>query len=139
MTRGVPVLLVVIGAAGAREECLLEDSWVSRLVEGGDAKLLIGILFDDPEGILVGVERSHENEGNIHLVGGVQMLNLTDCQVEERHVVFDLQSALSASHSYWSRPRNQTYGREDTSDGHEPMEVPRPPLTLRTANLSRRL
>jgi len=100
VTRRVPVLLVIVGTAGAWEECLLEDPWVSGLVEGGDAKLLIGILFDDSESVLVGVERSHENEGNIHLVGGVQMLNLTDGQVEECHVVFDLQSALSAGHTY---------------------------------------
>ena len=139
VTGGVPVLLVVVGAAGAWEECLLEDSWVSRLVEGGDTKLLVGILFDDSEGVLVGVERSHENEGNIHLVGGVQVFNLTDGQVEECHVIFDLQSTLSAGHSYWPRPPDQTCGGEEVKDEHEPMEVPRPPLTLRTANLSRRL
>ena len=90
MTRGVPVLLVVIGTMGAWEESLLEDSWISGLVESGDTKLLVGILLDDSEGILMGVERSHEDEGNIHLMGGVQMLDLTDGQVEEGHVVLDL-------------------------------------------------
>jgi len=45
MTRGVPVLLVVIGTMGAWEESLLEDSWISGLVEGSDAKLLVGILL----------------------------------------------------------------------------------------------
>lgn len=112
VTRRVPVLLVIVGTMGAREECLLEDSRVPRLVEGGDAKLLVGILLDDSERILVGVERSHENEGNIDLVGGVQMLDLTDSQVEKRHVIFDLQSALGASHTYSSRSLNQIRDRE---------------------------
>ena len=101
---GVPVLLVIVSATGAWEECFLENSWISRLVEGGDAKLLIGILLDDSECVLVGVERSHEDEGNIDLVSGVQMFDLTDSQVEECHVIFNLQSALGASHAYWSRP-----------------------------------
>ena len=56
VTRRVPVLLVIVGTTGAWEECLLKDSWVSRLVEGGDTKLLIGILFDDSESVLMGVE-----------------------------------------------------------------------------------
>ena len=90
MARGVPVLLVVIGTMGAWEESLLEDSRISGLVEGGDTKLLVRILLDDSEGILMGVERSHEDEGNIHLVVGVQMLDLTDGQIEEGHVILDL-------------------------------------------------
>ena len=106
VTRRVPVLLVVIGTMRAREKSLLEDSRVSGLVEGGDAKLLVGILLNDSEGILVGVERSHEDEGNVHLVSGVQMLDLANGQVEECHVIFDLQSALRAGHSYSLRRRN---------------------------------
>ena len=106
VTRRVPVLLVVIGTTGAREKSLLEDSGVPGLVEGGDAKLLVGIFLDDSEGILMGVERSHEDEGNVHLVSGVQMLDLADGQVEECHVILDLQSALRASHSCSLYPRN---------------------------------
>ena len=139
VTGRVPLLLVVVSATRAWEECLLEDSWISRLIEGGDAKLLISIFLDDSERVLVGVERSHEDERNINLVGCIQMLDLTDSQVEECHVIFDLQSALSAGHAYSSRPLNQIHGREEIKDRHEPMEVPRPPLTLRTANLLRRL
>ena len=106
VTGRVPVLLVVIGTTGAWEKSLLEDPGVSGLVEGSDAKLLVGILLDDSEGILMGVERSHEDEGDIHLIGGVQMFDLTDGQVEESHVILDLQSALRAGHSYSSYPRN---------------------------------
>jgi len=107
VTGRVPVLLVVVGTMGAWEKGLLQDPRVSGLVEGGDAKLLISILLDDSEGVLVGVERSHEDERNIHLVGGVQMLDLADSQVEEGHVVLDLQSTLSAGHTCLSRPWNQ--------------------------------
>lgn len=139
VTRGVPVLLVVVSTIGAWKKSFLEDSWISGLIEGSDAKLLVGILLDNSEGILVGVERSHEDEGNIHLVGGVQMLDLADGQVEEGHVIFDLQGALRAGHSYSSRPQDQTGRADETGNKHEPMEVPSPPLTLRTANLSRRL
>ena len=114
MTRGVPVLLIVIGTVWAREESFLEDSRVSRLVEGCNAELLIGILLDDSEGILVGVERSHEDEGDVNLVSSIQMLDLTDCQVEESHVVLDFKSALGAGHAYSTHPWNQTNITEET-------------------------
>ena len=90
VTGRVPVLLVIVSTLGAWKECLLEDSWISRLVEGGDTELLVSVFLDDSEGILVGVERGHENEGNVHLVGGVQVLDLTNGQVEESHVILDL-------------------------------------------------
>lgn len=100
VTRGVPVLLVIVDVLGARQECLLEDTGVSRLVEGGDTKLLVGILLDDAKGIVVGVERGHEDKGNIDAVGGVEMLDLSDGQVEEGHVVLDLESTLRSSHTH---------------------------------------
>lgn len=37
VTGRVPCFLVVIGAFGAWEESFLEDSWIPRLVEGGDS------------------------------------------------------------------------------------------------------
>jgi len=119
VTRGVPVLLVVVGTMGAREKSLLEDTWVPRLVEGGDAKLLVGILLDDSDGIFVGVERSHEDHGNVHLISGVQMLDLADGQVKESHLILDLQSALRASHSYFRRAHGiRTTKRVDAKDKH---------------------
>lgn len=71
MTGRVPVLLVIISRLGAREEGFLVDTGIPRLVEGGDTKLLVGILLDDPESVLVCVEGSHQDEGHIHPVGGV--------------------------------------------------------------------
>ena len=90
MAGGVPVLLVVVGTMGTWEESLLEDSRISGLVEGGDTKLLVRILLDDSEGVLVGVERSHEDERDIHFIVGVQMFDLTNGQIEEGHIVLDL-------------------------------------------------
>ena len=52
----VPVLLVVFRRAGAREEGLLVDTRVARLVEGRDAQLLVRILLDDAQRILMSVE-----------------------------------------------------------------------------------
>jgi phospholipase/lecithinase/hemolysin len=77
MVRRVPVLLVVISTMGAWEDSLLEVLRVSRLIEGGDTKLLVGMLPDDSR-VSSCVKRSHENEGNVHLEAGIQTLNQTD-------------------------------------------------------------
>lgn len=95
----VPILLVRIGTRGARKKCLLEDTRVARLVEGGDAKLLVGILLDDAEGIFVCVEGGHEDEGNVNTVSGVEVFDLADGKVEEGHVVLDLERTLRTSHT----------------------------------------
>lgn len=99
VTRRVPVLLVVSGSFWAWQQSLLEDTGVSRLVEGRDAQLLVSILFDDPEGIFVSVERSHEDQRDVHAMGGVEVLDLTHGQVEEGHIIFYLKSALGSRHS----------------------------------------
>jgi hypothetical protein len=99
VTRGVPVLLVVISSFRAREQGLLVNSGISRLVEGRDAKLLVGILFDDAEGVFVGIEGGHENQGNIDPTSGVEVLNLADSEVQEGHVILDLQGALGTGHA----------------------------------------
>lgn len=66
----------------------------------------------------MGVERSHEDEGNIHLVGGVQMLDLADGQIEEGHVVLDLQSTFGAGHAYSSPTKSakKTEGRDEITN-----------------------
>jgi hypothetical protein len=99
VTGRVPVLLVVIGAFGAREKGFLVDTRVTRLVESGDADLLVGVFFDDTEGIVMGVERSHEDEGDIDTVGSVEVLDLTDGEIEEGHIVLYLESTLGAGHA----------------------------------------
>lgn len=73
------------------------------MIEGGDAELLVCVFLDDAEGIVMGVEGRHEDERNIHAVGGVKMLNLTDCEIKEGHVVLDFESTLCTSHAYKKR------------------------------------
>ena len=99
MTRGIPVLLVIVSRLGTRQQRLLVDTRVSRLVEGRNAKLLVGIFFDDTEGVLVRVEGRHKNKGHVDLVGCVEMFNLTDGQVKESHVIFDFKGTFGASHT----------------------------------------
>ena len=131
----VPVLLIVCGTLRAREESFFVDTRVAGLVEGGDADLLISVLFDDAQGIVVSVEGSHKNEGDIDAVGGVEVFDLTDGEIEEGHVILDLESTLRTGHTWyhvWKFAIIEKKCREGL-----PMEVPRPPLTLRTASLLR--
>ena len=84
------MFLLTIGTFGAWEKGFLVDTRVTRLVERRDADLLIGVFFDDTESILVSIKGSHEYEGNIDTVGGVEMLDLTDSEIEEGHIVLYL-------------------------------------------------
>ena len=132
VTRRIPVLLVVICTFWTGKECLLEDTGIARLIECGDAELLVSVFLDDAEGVIVGIERCHEDERDVDAVGGVEMLDLTDGEVKEGHVVLDFEGTLCTGHS-WDNVR-----REERKRGRNgPMEVPRPPLTLRTASLLR--
>jgi len=99
VTGWVPVLLVVVCTFWAREKGLLVDTRVTRLVEGGDANLLVSIFLDDTEGVFMGIERSHENEGNIGTMGSVEVLDLTNGEIEEGHIILYLESALCAGHA----------------------------------------
>ena len=100
VTRGVPVLLVVIGTLWTGKEGFLEDTRVTGLIEGGDAELLVCVFFDDAEGVVVGIEGGHENERDVDAVGGVEMLDLTDGEVKEGHVVLDFEGTLCTGHSW---------------------------------------
>lgn len=99
MAWGVPVGLVIISAFGAGKERFFIDTGIARLIEGRDAELLVSILFDDTKGILVSIERSHENERHVNMIGGVEMFDLPDSEIKESHVVFDLERTLSAGHA----------------------------------------
>jgi len=43
----IPFVLIVTGRFGGGEKSLLQDTRVARLIEGGDAELLVRILLDD--------------------------------------------------------------------------------------------
>lgn len=100
VTRGIPVLLVIIGTLGAGQEGFFQDARVSRLVEGSDPQLLIGVLFDDTQSVIVGVEGGHEDKGDVDAISGVKMLDLTNSKIKESHVVLDLESTLRTGHTY---------------------------------------
>jgi hypothetical protein len=99
MARRVPVLLVIVGTLGTGEEGLFVDTWITGLVECSDAELQISILFDDTQGVLVGVEGGHENERYINTTGGIEMFYLPDSEVEECHVIFDFEGTLGTGHT----------------------------------------
>lgn len=131
MTGRIPVFLVVVSAFGAREESFLVDARIARLVESGDADLLVGVFLDNAEGVVVSVERRHEDERDIDTVGGVQVLDLADGEVEEGHVLLNLKGTLRTGHAWFIMVKKLII------DGvpNAPIEVPRPPFTLRTASL----
>lgn len=55
------------------------------------------VLLDDGSGIIVGVERVHQDEGNVDVVCAVEVLDLADRQVEEGHAVTDLNDGLGSN------------------------------------------
>jgi hypothetical protein len=70
----VPLRLIRGGTTGDGEERVLVDTGVSGLVEGEDLDVVVGILLDDALGVLVGVERVHENERHVDLVFLIEVL-----------------------------------------------------------------
>ena len=48
---------------------------------------MILVFLDDALGVVVGVERVHENEGHIDLVHLIQVLDLAHGEVEESHTL----------------------------------------------------
>lgn len=90
----IPVLQGSVKALGGRQERVLEDTGVARLVEGNDVDIVTLVLLDDRLGVLVGVEGVHENKGDIDVVRAVEVLNLTDRQIQEGHALTDLNDGL---------------------------------------------
>ena len=99
VTRRVPVLLVIFSVLWTGEQGLLEDARITRLIEGSDSELLIGVFLDDAKRVLMRIERGHKDERDIDTLGGVEMLDLAHGKIEESHVVFDLKRALRTSHT----------------------------------------
>ena len=67
------------------------------MIEGEDVDVVALVLLDDVGGIGVSVERVHEHKWHIDVVLAVEVLNLADGQVEERHAVSDLNDRLGAN------------------------------------------
>ena len=70
------------------------------MIEGGDTKLLVRILLDDPQGIFVCVERCHKDQRNVDFMGSVEVFNLAHSQIQEGHVILDFESGFSSGHAY---------------------------------------
>jgi hypothetical protein len=78
MSWWVPIRQLRLEGLGSREEGVLEDSGISRLVEGQDVDVVAFVLLDDGGSVFVGVERVHEDEWDVDVVGPVKVLNLSD-------------------------------------------------------------
>jgi len=99
VTRRVPVLLVIVSGLWTGEQGLLEDARITRLIEGSDSELLIGVFLDDAKRVLMRIERGHEDERDVDSLSGVEVLDLAHGKVEEGHVVFDLERTLRTGHT----------------------------------------
>ena len=106
MTGRVPVWNGGHRSLGGREKGVLDDTGVAGLVEGEDVDVVALVLLDDGCGVVVGVERVHENKRNVDIVGAVEVFNLADRQVEEGHAVTDLNDGLGT---------NATHGGTETT------------------------
>lgn len=93
----VPVGDLRAGVLGGGEKGVLKHTGVLGLVESEDVNVVALVLLDNVRGVLVGVERVHQDEGNVDIVSTVKELDLADRQVEERHAVADLNDGLGAN------------------------------------------
>ena len=76
------------------------DARVTGLIKGRNAELLVRVFPDDAERVLVRVEGGHEDEGDVDAVGGVEVLDLTNSEIEEGHVVLDFEGTLGTGHTH---------------------------------------
>lgn len=96
VTGRVPVGDLGVEALGCRKQGILQHTGVTRLVECDDVNVVALVLLDDVLGVIVGVEGVHENERDIDVVCAVEIFNLADRQVKERHAFTDFDNGLGA-------------------------------------------
>lgn len=94
VSRRVPEALVAGGASRAGEERLLADAWISGLVECKNLDVVVCVFLNDPSGVVVGIEGIHEDEWDVDVVSGVEVLDLADGEVEEGHAFANLDYTL---------------------------------------------
>jgi hypothetical protein len=102
VTGRVPVGDLGVEALGCGEQGILEDTGVTRLVECDDIDVVSLVLLDDVLGVIIGVEGVHENEGNVDVVCAVEVFDLADRQVKERHAFTDFDDGLGADATHGS-------------------------------------
>lgn len=64
------------------------------------------VLLNDVLGVRVGVERVHQDKRHVDLVCAVEIFNLANREIEERHSIADLNDRLGS---------NTTHGGTETS------------------------
>lgn len=95
---------------------------------------MVLVFLDDSGSVLVGVERVHEDEWDVDTVGLVEVLgDVSHCNL---HSTF---SRLLTSICLTDKSRKVMLSLTSMTDlgPTQPIVVPRPPLSLSTANLSR--
>ena len=102
----VPVGDLRVGRLGSGEKRVLENTGVLGLVEGHNVNVVTLVFLDDVGSVGVGVEGVHEDERHIDIICAVEVLNLSDRQIEEGHAVTDFDDGLGA---------NTTHGGTETS------------------------
>ena len=98
----VPVGQLGVRGLGRRQERILEDTGISGLVEGHDVDVVALVLLDNGRGIFVCVETVHEDKGDIDIIGAVEVLNLSDGEIEEGHAVSDFNDGLGTDATHRS-------------------------------------
>lgn len=106
MAGRVPLALVFGSRARAGKVGLPVDTRVPALVEGHDLDVVVGILLNDTSGIIVRIERVHEDERNVDLVFGVEVLDLSNTEIQESHSLSDFNDGFGS---------NATHGGTETS------------------------
>jgi hypothetical protein len=66
------------------------------LVEGHDINVVALVFLDDVLSVVIRVEGVHENERDVDIVGAIEVLNLSDGQIEEGHAIADFNDRLWA-------------------------------------------
>jgi len=93
----VPVMDLRVDRLGDGQERVLEDSGIPGLVECENVHIVALVLLDDGGSIIIRVERVHEDDGHVGAICAVQVLDLADRHVQERHAITDLDDRLGAN------------------------------------------
>ena len=87
------------------------------MVEGVNGYAVTLVLLNDVLGIIISVERVHEDEWDINAVGPVEIFNLTDGQIKERHALTDFDNRFGTNTTH--RGSETTIKLENSKLGEE--------------------
>lgn len=81
--------VVVLNVLGDWKVGFLVNSWVSGLTESVDRDIDVGVLTEKLVGVIVGVERVHQDQWNADSIRTVKELDLLKSQIQESEIVAD--------------------------------------------------